>query len=94
MCVIIFVVMKCKIFVSFRELDLHSFVSFSALFDCIATLPPPHEKVTAYSASAWRVFLFFGKQKLQTSFKLKYGSFTWGDTPKGALLDGWFGVRS
>ena len=27
-------------------------------------------------------FLLFDKQKLQTSFKLKYGSFTWGDTPK------------
>ena len=39
-------------------------------------------------------FSFFGKQKLQTNFKLKYGSFTWGDTPKGAPLDGWFGVRS
>ena len=33
-------------------------------------------------------FLFFGKQKLETSFNLKYGSFKWEDTPKGAPLGG------
>ena len=27
-------------------------------------------------------FLLFGKQKLQTSLKLKYGSFTWGRYPQ------------